>query len=64
MLKLGGLWSERIKRIVTQDTHAMRAEMRQTSHHSVSVGKRGLGSTGLCQLSVMETPLPRRSPGK
>ena len=62
MLKPGGLWYERIKRIVTHDTHAMGTEMRETNHHSVSVGKRGLGSTDLCQLSVMETPPRQEGP--
>lgn len=56
MLKLRGLWCERIKRIMTLHMHAMRAEMREVI--TMSVWERGDLGPQTSQLSVMETPTP------
>ena len=43
--------------------HAMRAEMRETSHHSVSVGKRGLGTTDVSTVCDGDAPRPEGPQG-
>lgn len=41
--------------------HAMGAGMRQRGHHSVSVAKRGLGSTDMCQHDGYPQKTPREA---
>lgn len=48
---------------MTLHMHAMRAEMRETSHHSVSVGKRGLGTTDVSTVCDGDAPRPEGPQG-